>query len=405
MIPVLAVVLVILFFGPITNYTTSTHLFRLWLVHQVESQSLGKFTYETISGTVEEMTLTGVKLEPGPGRLLKAVDTPKLIARFERAPLWGLRLKLTEVEIEGGKIETTLASAKSDNVALPLGLARAQVRGVALRVENFSGWTLELDNVTFDKHSTPDRSDLTLKATHARIGKMTLENVEATVAMQDEKVDVSSLRAALFGGQLNFKGSLSTADGNSFQNTSLQLEGFETATALTTLGYSQAIQGKASLDIPAVSGTWTPSTTDFRGKGKVDFEQLSAKAELPVIPGFDNSAIFQALRPVAGLTGAIDFELQGASIVLSPTTLQHPQAQLEIQGTIKLDKTLALDGRLLASPALAEGIPSMGKNLFDKDPEGRTVIPYKLVGTTDAFKADIGSILGKVFSNPLNFFK
>jgi hypothetical protein len=401
---VLAVIaiLVIVLFNPITNVVVGTGLFRSWLTGQIESQSSGKFTYETISGTVHEMTLTGVKLENTPGRLLRTIETPKLIAHFELVPLLMFKLQLKDVAVEGGRIEASLASAKSEDVRLPLSLTSVKVTGASVNVSDFSGWTLELANASFEKTNQPDSSDVFLKADSAQLGRITLEKLETSVTLGNDKVAVKALKASLFGGALDLKGSLQVATGNSFQDTALTLTGFETGSALSTLGYSQAISGKATLDLPGVTGTWTPSTTNFNGKGKVTLDQVSAKAQLPSIPGFDSAPIFKALQPVAGLGGPIDFELQGTSISLSPTTLQHPQAKVEINGTVNLDKTIALKGRLLASPALADGIPAMGKNLFEKDGEGQTVIPFDLVGTTDNFKADIGNVVGKVLSNPLN---
>jgi len=400
-----ALVLVLLLVGGfliLPGLVYKVPFFQQWVRSQINEQSGGQFTFDRIRGDAREATLGGAFLDMNEsGSNIIQGSFVDLQAGFEWVPLLGLKLDLTELKATGGELILELQGGEPKQVRFPCNAETFRMVQGSLTVRNLQGYHLNLEECELSVEATENGKRGTVAAPRGMIGAIQLREITASFSFSPEGLMVTDFSARLFDhSDLKLTGQLALQEpGMPMKDVALTVQTEKLASLLQDIGYSQAFDGSVDLN-GTVSGRFRPEIKEVTGSGTVRLRQITARVGIPRYPGFEGSGILKELREIKNLDGEAQYVLQGDHIKVQSMTLSNPSLTLEARPVIGFDKTLAGQNVLLVQPELAAGIPSVAQDVFEKDPEGRTRIPFTFVGTTNQPRVQTESVVAKALLNP-----
>lgn len=382
-------------------------LFQGWVAGQINEQSGGSFEFDSIQGDAKIARLTGpwLDLTKGTSNVLQA-RFDELTATFELLPVATLNLDLKEVVAEGGEVLVDLRGGGLEQIRLPVNAETFILSGGRLAVQNVQGYHLILNDTSLQVESTADGMKGNFTSPGGTVGTVQLEGVEGSFEFGPEGLSVPSFKARIPGASsLSVKGNLDlNSEGMPMEAVSLTVDTGQVQTLLDSLGYSKSFDGNAVVKAE-LSGRFRPEVKALQGQGTADLSGIRATVDLPSYPGFDGSGILRDLKTITGLAGKAEFTLEGDRITINPLRLKNDQMEISGTAEVGFNRQLSGDQILLASSQLAAGIPDVAKGVFRKNESGRTVIPFKFVGTTNEPAARTDSVITKALMNPVNTVK
>ena len=381
--------------------------FQSWVAGQIDKQSGGKFSFEAIQGDAFEAKLNGAWLDLGEGNSnVFQAKFDALTATFELVPVALLQLDLKELKATGGEIVLKLSGGGYEQVRMPVSAEKLTMEGGRLVIQNLQGYECSLEGCQLTVLATEQGKKGEFSAATGKVGIIALNTISGSFEFNSQGLKVTSFKATIAGDTaLTLNGMLALSEeGAPIQNADLVVSTQNVQALLAALGYSERFGGNA--DVTAeFSGSFRPESKNLTGSGTAKLSGISAKVDLPSYPGFDGSGIFTELNNISGLAGDVPFELAGDQIVVKSLPLSNDKMKISGALNIGYDKTIRGEHTLLASPALAAGIPSVAQDVFQKNSEGWTEIPFNFKGTSNAPATDAGSVVSKALMNPVNAVK
>jgi len=381
--------------------------FHSWVAGQVEQQSGGRLSFDSIQGNAFEAELTGVgvDLTGGKSQVVEA-KFDRLAATFVLLPLVLFRLDLKELKATGGEIVLRLVGGEFEQVRFPVSAEKLTMSNGRLVIQNLQGYECALEGCQLTVFSTEQGKRGEFTAARGKVGLIDLAGISGSYEFSPQGFAVTAFQATLPGSSsLKLDGNMALNQENlPIQNANLMLHTRNVKALLSALGYSERFDGSAYIKA-SFSGRFRPEVKDLKGSGTAQLSGISAQVDLPNYPGFEDSDIFNALSLISGMGGDVTFELQEHQVKVSSWSLTNEN--MKISGTLNIgyDKQLSGKNILLASPALAAGIPRMAQDVFQKNAEGWTEIPFNFKGTTNVPASDAGSVVAKTLINPVNAIK
>ncbi|TFG59330.1 MAG: hypothetical protein E4H32_10300 [Nitrospirales bacterium] len=223
---------------------------------------------------------------------------------------------------------------------------------------------------------------LTLSVQHP----FSLEHIRFETVIQGARVDLVSLNAQAFKGNLEAHG---TWDGT-LPVPMLSLQGNFTNFAVEPMmqavrSSSLSLTGMGELHW-SVAGAWLPS----------GYPNLNGPVRLRIrdgqLVGFDAVQAIEEALQLPGLmeesTGATKFslidtkaELEDSGLVIRQLTLEAPDFSMTGVGSIGFDRSLKLQGNLATSPAIGDRIIQRFPMAKVARHQGRLVLPFTVNGT------------------------
>jgi len=381
--------------------------FQSWVAGQIDKQSGGKFSFESIQGDAFEAQLSGAWLDLGGGNSnVFQAKFDVLAATFELVPVALLRLDLKELKATGGEIVLKLSGGGYEQVRMPVTAEKLTMEGGRLVIQNLQGYECSLEDCQLTVLSTEQGKKGEFIAATGKVGMVDLNKVSGAFEFGPQGLQVTSFKATIPGDTaLTLDGMLALSEeGAPIRDADLAVSTKNVQALLEALGYSERFGGAA--DVTAkFSGSFRPETKNLTGSGTAKLSGISAKVDLPSYPGFDGSGIFTELNNISGLAGEVPFELTEDQIAVASLPLSNDKMKISGALNIRYDKTIRGEHTLLVSPALAAGIPSVAQDVFKKKGEDWTEIPFNFKGTSNAPAADAGSVVSKALMNPVNTVK
>ncbi len=381
--------------------------FQSWVAGQIDQQSGGKFSFDSIKGDAFEAQLTGAWLDMGEGNSnVFQAKFDDLTATFELLPVAMLKLDLKELNATGGEVVLNLSGGDYEHVRMPVSAESLVMQGGRLVIRNLQGYECALEdcNLSVDATETGKKGNFT--AATGKVGVVDLSGIAGEFEFSEQGLKVTAFSATIPGeSQLSLDGWLVLSEeGAPIKDADMQVKTENVQALLTALGYSDRFNGSAEVNTK-FSGSFRPELKDLTGEGTAAVSGISAKVKLPSYPGFEGSGILSDLKQIDGLEGSVPFKLAGDQIVVDQLTLKNET--MDVSGSLQVgyDKTIRGDQTLLAAPSLAAGIPDVAQGVFKKNESGWTIIPFTFQGTSNAPAANAGSVVSKALMNPVNAVK
>jgi len=391
--------------GPLLVYKLPP--FQAWVSGQIESQSGGTFSFDSIEGDLSEAYLTNAVLsfESGEDSNLVAVEMPRLRAGFTLLPLLTLQLKLTDLESEGGKVHLKLSGGDVSQIRFPVDAGQFRMTGGTLLVENVHGYRFELKPMELEARPDGEGMAGTFNGESATIREVVISAVSGNFQFSSGQLSVSDFSGTLPGDSpLALSGTLSLNDNQPLENVDLSVATEDVAGLLGGLGYSGAFGGNAKV-AAQFSGYHRPELKNLDGKGTYTLSDISAVVGLPKYPGFDETGILKRLKKIEGLAGEGEFILAADRIRLPAFEVRN--SNMVVVGDVDTGLDRSLGGKLTfkASPDLEDEFPSVVRNVFDRDAQRWILVPFEFQGRTDAPAVKTDSVITKALTNPANAVK
>ncbi|MEM6885740.1 MAG: hypothetical protein AAF571_11970 [Verrucomicrobiota bacterium] len=381
--------------------------FKSWVAGQIDKQSGGKFSFDAIQGDAFEARLAGAHLDLAEGKShVVQAKFNDLTATFELLPVAILQLDLKELKAVGGEVVLKLAGANYEEVRLPVTAESLTMENGRLVIQNLQGYECVLDECQLSVFSTESGKKGDFSATSGSVGVIDLTGISGSFEFGPEGLKVTTFQAVIPGeSALTLDGLLALGEeGAPVKDANLSVNTQDVQALLTALGYSDRFGGAAEVTA-TFSGHYSPEAKNLQGEGTAKLSGISAKVDLPSYPGFDGSGIFDDLSSISGLGGEVPFQLEADQIAVSSLPLANEKMKISGALTIGYDKIISGEHTLLASPAMASGIPSVAQEVFKKNGDGWTEIPFNFKGTSNAPVTDAGSVVSKALMNPVNAVK
>ncbi|MEM1158440.1 MAG: AsmA-like C-terminal region-containing protein [Verrucomicrobiota bacterium] len=381
--------------------------FQSWVAGQIGKQSGGIFSFESIRGNAFEAQLSGAQLDLSAGQShVVQAQFDDLSATFELFPVAWMKIDLKELNAIGGEVVLKLTGGDYEQVRLPLTAEKLVMKDGRLVIQNLQGFECLLEGCQLTVIRTEQGKKGEFTATSGKVGIIDLTGISGSFEFGAPGLKVTSFQATMPGeSALTLEGRIAlNEDGAPVQDASLTVNTRNVQTLLAALGYSERFSGSADVEA-AFSGIFRPDLKNISGSGSARLSGISATVKLPSYPGFDGSGIFNELKKISNLNGEVPFELKGDQITVSSLAISNDK--VKISGDLNIRYNKSIDGKqtALVSPALAAGIPSVAKDVFQKNDDGWTSIPFNFTGTTSVPAVNAGSVVSKALVNPVNTVK
>lgn len=381
--------------------------FQSWVAGQIDKQSGGTFSFNSIQGDAFEAKLTGAWLDMrgGNSNVFQA-KFDELTATFELLPVALLKLDLKELKAVGGEVVLKLSGGDYERVRMPVNAESLVMTDGRIVIQNLQGYECSLEGCDLSVVTTEQGKKGEFTAASGKVGVVDLSSISGAFEFNDTGLHVKSFAATIPGeSALSLHGMLALNEaGAPIQDAALQVKTQNVKALLSALGYSDRFDGAAEVSA-TFSGMFRPENKNLTGSGHASLSGISAVVGLPSYPGFDGSGILQDLKDINSLQGEVPFKLKGDQIVIPSLALGNDKMKVSGGLAVGYDKTIRGSHTLLASPQLAEGIPSVAQDVFKKNASEWTIIPFNFKGTSNSPSADAGSIVTKALMNPVNTVK
>lgn len=395
------VVLTGLTVGPSIIYGNG--LFRAWVQAQITDQSGGIFLFEDIGGGISSASLQKLKLDMDGNEInVRKVEADKMKATFAWLPLLKNRLEIKELEMEGGLIQIKLNGGDSSHIHLPVA-PEFELENGTVEISQLGGWKLVLEKTDLEVEQKGDFDNYWLKgefsAQKASIGCVWMTEVRCDFEIKEGVLHVLKFDALLPGkSKLAMTGSMPLNAPRSI-DTRMEIKTQQIQSLLSGLEYSKSFDGSAHIQLTA-KGVFSPSLKNLQGSGSAELDDIAPRVKLPLLPAFNDAAIFQRVKTLDDLKGKAEFSLEGPNIMIGTLDLKDSDMQLSGTARVGYDKSLSADMVMTGNETIDKEIPSVARGSYQHE-EGKVIVPFKLANTTDEPELDLGNVVMKVLSNPV----
>ncbi|HUJ71153.1 MAG TPA: AsmA-like C-terminal domain-containing protein [Verrucomicrobiae bacterium] len=216
--------------------------------------------------------------------------------------------------------------------------------------------------------------------------QLMVEKVGTPVMFDSDQVKLSALSGTLAKGALTGDVALKISEG--FQYTvNLQVKDCDIATFFQDAGKKQVLSGTLKANV-ALTGTGGLPTIIGNGRAEIDNGQLM---EIPLVNLLATILQIDALRELKFSECLVEFSISNNVMQTPVIRLTSPGIQITGKGSVALDTHALNHNMTLTFPKGAlDRSPVEILNLFVAQPDGSLALNFKVTGTYDHPKTDLG---------------
>jgi uncharacterized protein involved in outer membrane biogenesis len=213
-----------------------------------------------------------------------------------------------------------------------------------------------------------------------------IENVATPVTLGSDQIKLASLSGKVADGKIS--GNVTVDIGGSLKYVvNLQVKDSDVAKFLQEAGQKPALTGKASASV-ALQGTGGLPTIIGNGRAEIVDGKLM---EIPLLNLLATLLQIDALRDLKFSECLVEFSLSNNVMQTPVIRVTSTDIQITGKGSISLDDhSLKHNMTLTFAKGMLDRYPSEIRDVFTEQPDGSRALDFKVTGTYDKPKTDLG---------------